>query len=328
MSRLPARCFLYRGAGAGEPISDPAAISELIKEPDVLIWFDIVQPEARDLELIQEEFELHPLAIEDAIRAHQRSKIESYGSYVFLVIHGATMLESALTIHEVAIFVGEKFVVSVRADPEFPFEEVLHRFQDLNPGLRTGSVVLLHTILDTVVDGYSPIVGTFENRIDELEETFYQGGRITNDAMLEISSMKKDLGRFRRAILPMREILSFPLRGDDDFFSRSDIPYFRDVYDHVLLAIDQVEWTRDLVNNVLETQISIASNRQGEVNKQLTVIATVFLPLTFITGFFGQNFGALVDWIKSAESFWWLGIGTEVITVIALLVLFRKRGWF
>ena len=328
VSRLPAACYLYRGTRQGERITDLAAISELITQSDVLIWFDIVQPEAGDLTLIADEFDLHPLAIEDAVRAHQRSKIESYGTYVFFVVHGATMLAGELTIHELAIFVGEKFVVSVRADPEFPFREVLHRWHDLHAGLKTSSVVLLHTMLDVLVDGFSPIVGTFEDRIDVLEETFNRGKRISDDAMLEISAMKKNLGRFRRAILPMREILSFPLRGDDEFFTRSDIPYFRDVYDHVLLAIDQVEWTRDLLNNVVETQISIASNRQNEVSKQLTVIATIFLPLTFITGFFGQNFGVMIDWIKTQTAFYAFGIGTEVIAVIALLVLFRARGWF
>ena len=328
VSRAPAQCFLYRGARAGEPISNLAEISELIKEPDVLIWFDIVQPEAHDLELIAEEFELHPLAIEDAVRAHQRAKVESYGSYVFFIVHATTMHDEKLTIHEVAIFVGAKFVVTVRADPEFPFDDVRRRYGDVRAGLKSGSVVLLHTVLDTIVDGYSPIVATFEERIDALEDMFFRDGRITNESMLEISVMKKSLGRFRRAILPMREILSFPLRADDDFFTRSDIPYFRDVYDHALLAIDEVEWTRDLVNNVVETQISIASNRQNEVSKQLTIIATIFLPLTFITGFFGQNFGVMVDGIKSSSAFWVYGVGTEIAAVIALLVFFRARGWF
>ena len=328
VSRAPARCYLYRGTREAERITDLGGISDLIKQPDTMVWFDIVQPEEHDLTLIADEFELHPLAIEDAVRPHQRAKIESYGNYVFLVVHGATMSAGELAVHELAIFVGEKFVVSVRADPDFSFEEVLHRWHDLHAGLKTSSVVLLHTILDVVVDGYSPIVGTFEDRIDVLEETFYLGKRITDDAMLEISAMKKNLGRFRRAILPMREILSFPLRGDDEFFTRSDIPYFRDVYDHVLLAIDQVEWTRDLVNNVVETQISIASNRQNEVSKQLTIIATIFLPLTFITGFFGQNFGVMVDWIKTQTAFFVFGIGTEVIAVLILLAFFRARGWF
>ena len=157
---------------------------------------------------------------------------------------------------------------------------------------------------------------------------FFRARQPASAAMLQISVIKKDLGRFRRAILPMREILAFPLRGDDDFFTRSDIPYFRDVHDHVLLAIDQAEWTRDLVNNMVETQFALATNRSNEVSKQLTIIATVFLPLTFVTGFFGQNFGALVDWIKSATSFWLLGIGTEVAALAALLVFFKRRGWF
>ncbi len=322
MSRGPAHCFLYRGTRRPEIVAELADISELIREPDVLIWFDIVQPQPDDLELIREEFGLHPLAIEDAVKAHERAKIESYGAYVFLVVHAAALARETLAIH------GKQFVVTVRAAPEYPISEVIKRWHDPHGGLRHGSVALLHTILDTIVDGYSPIVAAFEQRIDGLEAAFFEERQISVTAMLEVSAMKKDLGRFRRAILPMREILAFPLRGDDDFFARSDIPYFRDVHDHVLLAIDQAEWTRDLVNNMVETQFSIATNRSNDVSKQLTIIATIFLPLTFVTGFFGQNFGVLVDWIKSEASFWVWGIGTEVVALLALVIFFKRRGWF
>ena len=140
--------------------------------------------------------------------------------------------------------------------------------------------------------------------------------------------MKKDLAHFRRAVLPLREILTPIMRGDLNLFRPEDLPYVRDVYDHVSLVVDQLDAARDIINNARDTHVAVASNRQGEVSKQLTIVATVFLPLTFITGFFGQNFGYLVNHITNAPSFWWLGIGTEVVASVALLGYFRLKGWF
>jgi magnesium transporter len=126
----------------------------------------------------------------------------------------------------------------------------------------------------------------------------------------------------------MRDILNPIIRGDIALFAADEIPYYRDVYDHTILVIDQLDSIRDLVNSALEIRLSVVANRQNEISKQLTVIATIFLPLSFIVGFFGQNFASLVSFIGSSATFWLLGIGTEVLALALTLAYFWRKGWF
>lgn len=320
-------CLVNRHGAQARQISDLDQISDILKEEDSFVWLDVADPGPDDLKLIQDEFGLHPLAVEDAVKAHERPKIEAYGEAWFIVVHGATREHDELRIHEVAIFVGARYVVTVRDAPAYPIEEIQRRWHGGN-GVGGGSGALLYTILDTVVDGYTPIAEAFEDHVETLEGELLQRGTRTESVLLEIYRMKKDLGRFRRAVVPMRDILSPIMRGDVKLLPAGDLPYFRDVYDHVARAVDQLDDARDLVNNARDTHIAMASNRQSEVSRQLTIVATVFLPLTFITGFFGQNFGWLVDHVTSAASFAELGIGSEVVAFAALLCYFRYKHWF
>ncbi len=163
---------------------------------------------------------------------------------------------------------------------------------------------------------------------ERLEDELLRSGARTERVLLDIYEMKKELARFRRAVVPMRDILSPIMRGDVSLLPAHDLPYFRDVYDHVARAIDQLDDARDLVNNARDTHIAMAINRQNDVSRQLTIVATVFLPLTFITGFFGQNFGWLVNHITGTRSFLEFGIGSEIVAFAALLGYFRYKRWF
>ncbi len=322
-------CRIYEGERRFSELSDLNRISEVLVEPGSFVWLDAVDPGASDLALIQEEFGLHPLAIEDAIKAHQRPKIEAYDGYWFVVVHAVTKPDGGeLTIHEVAIFAGAKFVITVRATPAYPLDEVERRWHGPHEGLRSDSGALLYTILDTVVDGYLPVASAFEERVDKLEEALFRDRESKSDVLLDIFRMKKDVQLVRRSLVPMRELLAPIIRGDMKLFDPAEIAYYRDVYDHAVRAIDQMDAARDLVTSALDVHISIASSRQSEVVKQLTIIATIFLPLTYITGFFGQNFGYLVNHIESARVFWLGGLGLEVLALCALLGYFRYKRWF
>jgi magnesium transporter len=322
-------CTVFRrGKSVGAP-QDLNKIDEILDEPDTLVWFDAVDPTSSDLELVQREFGLHPLAIEDAVQAHQRPKIESYGSYWFIVVLGVTLDEARQAqFHEIAIFASDKFLVTVRHQPAYPLQEIQGRLRAHPERLQSGSGFLLYTILDTVVDGYLPVAETFEERVDRLEEMLFEDRPIGTVILREIFRMKQDAQQFRHAALPMRDILNPIIRGDIDMFSPDAIVYFRDVYDHAIRVIDQLDTLRDLMGSALEIHLSVVANRQNEVAKQLTIIATIFLPLSFLVGFFGQNFTFLVSHITGPESFFFLGIGTEVVAVVAMLVLFKRRGWF
>jgi magnesium transporter len=144
----------------------------------------------------------------------------------------------------------------------------------------------------------------------------------------DIFELKNDVHHARRAIVPMRDILQPLLRGDLKLFDRDDLPFYRDVYDHTIRVIDQLDSARDFINSALEIHLSLVANRQNEVAKQLTIIATIFLPLTYLTGFFGQNFGYMVNNIVSPQTFWFLGVGSQIVGLGALLVYFKKKRWF
>ncbi len=312
-------------SGAPKALTD---ISEILNEKGTLVWFDVVAPKPDDLALLEQEFHLHPLAVEDAVSAHQRSKIEPYGDYYFIVVHAATTSRDQLRLHELAIFAGRNFLVTVRHNPAYPLDEILKRWESHPEHLHNEAGYLLYTILDTVVDGYLPVAEMFQERVDSLEEILFQKSPAQTDILPQIFRMKKEAQLFRRAALPMREVLNPLVREDLSLYSHEESLYFRDIYDHAVLVTDQVDSSRDLVNSALEIHLSVVANRQNEVAKQLTVIATIFLPLSFIVGFFGQNFSWLVDHIGGLGAFTFLGIGTEVVTVVLTLVFFKIRGWF
>ncbi|HEV7180016.1 MAG TPA: CorA family divalent cation transporter, partial [Candidatus Baltobacteraceae bacterium] len=171
-------------------MTDLSQISELLKDPAAFVWFDIVAPAVTDLAVIQEEFTLHPLAIEDAVLFHQRSKLETYDSYWFLIVHGVVHGERDISVHEIAVFVGPRFFITVRAEPAYPFEEVIRRWEHQPESLKRDSGVLLYVFLDTLVDGYWPAAEALEERVSELEAILFAEGRKTRDALIEIFSMK------------------------------------------------------------------------------------------------------------------------------------------
>lgn len=321
-------CTVFRdGRSVGEPRA-LADISEILKDEGCLVWLDAVDPDPNDLELLQEEFDLHPLAVEDAIEAHQRPKIEAYGEYWFVVVLGTTMDGVKATYHEVAIFAGKNFLVTVRHGPPYPLTEIEKRWKAHPDDLRHGGGFLLYTILDTVVDGYFPVAEAFQDRVESVEEQLFAPRSKDGDLLPYIFQMKRDAQEFRKAVLPMRDILNPIIRKDLVLFPEEDIAYFRDVYDHAIRIIDQLDTMRDLVNSALEIHLSVVANRQNEVAKQLTIIATIFLPLSFLAGFFGQNFSFLVNHIVGPGVFWGLGIGSEVLALSLTLGYFKWKRWF
>lgn len=322
------RCVVFRDGKSHGPPSNLSDLSDLLSEDHTLVWLDLVDPKESDLALLAEEFKLHPLAIEDAVTAHQRPKVDEYEGYWFIVVHGVTSEHAKLVIHEIAMFAGKQFLVTVRHAPAYPLDEIERRWRAHPEALRKDVGFLLYVILDTVVDDYFPVSESVRERIEQVETTLFQGRPLDNELLKYIFMLKRDVQAFRRAVLPMRDILTPIIRGDLTFFPQEEIAYFRDVYDHAVRVIDQVDAARDLVSSVLEIHLSVVANRQNEINKQLTIIATIFLPLTFVTGFFGQNFALLVNHISSAWSFWVWGIGSEVVALIIMLAFFKLRRWF
>jgi Mg2+ and Co2+ transporter CorA len=240
-------------------------ISDIIARPETFVWLDIAQPSEDDFGLLQREFAIHEMAIEDATLWHERPKIEFYDNFVLVIAHAVTVDEKGEpVIHEIAILAGPNYVITLRAYPIYPTDEIEKRRRTSITAPRDATG-LVYIILDTIV----------------------------------IEPLKPGLG-----------------------------PYFRDVHDHVLRVLEQIDVTRELVNSTLDTHLAMQSHKQGEISKQLTVIATIFLPLTYITGFFGQNFAWMVNGLGSPEIFWCLGIGSQLVTLAVTFWYFKRRRWF
>ena len=317
-------CYVIHHQGSGPVEFSHEKISELMAEGG-FFWLDLDQPDADDFEILREVFGFHPLAVEDSEHFDQRAKIEDYDDFVFLVFYGASPDEDRLV--EVHCFYSEKFLVTVHRDEAPAFTQVRQRYVQRRKAVDDPGQ-LLYRIIDALVDSFFPILADFDDRIDELEnQTFLNA----SDAQLqEIFQMKRLLVGMRKAITPQRDMFAGLIGGVAELpgMSEEDERYFRDIYDHLIRISDLIDTYRDLLTSSMDVYLSTVSNRLNSVMKQLTIMATVFLPLTFVTGFFGQNFGWMVGHIGSGPVFFGLGIGLEIVTVAALFTIFKKRGWF
>ena len=264
--------------------------------------------------------------MQDSEKFGQRAKLDDYDDYVFLVVYGAVPEDDDHLV-EVHCFYSEKFLVTVHRDEAPAFTEVRERYVKRHKPIDEPSL-LLYRIIDGLVDSFFPVLADFDDRIDELEnQTFLNAG---DEQLQEIFRMKRLLVGMRKAITPQRDMFASLVGGVAELpgMSEEDERYFRDVYDHLIRISDLIDTYRDLLTSSMDVYLSTVSNRLNSVMKQLTIIATIFLPLSWLTGFFGQNFGWLVGNIKSGSTFVGLGIGLEIATVAALFALFKKRGWF
>ncbi|HEX6490476.1 MAG TPA: magnesium/cobalt transporter CorA [Gaiellaceae bacterium] len=288
-------------------------------------WLDLWQPGGEDFEILRDVFKFHPLALEDSQHFDQRAKLDEYDDFVFIVVYGAVPDDDRLV--EVHCFYSERFLITVHRDDAPAFGEIRRRYDKRAQPIEQPSL-LLYRIIGGLVDSFFPILADFDDRIDQLEDAIFL--RADDRQLQEIFQMKRLLVGMRKSITPERDMFAALMGGVAELpgLAEEDERYFRDIYDHLIRISDLIDSYRDLLTGAMDVYLSTVSNRLNAVMKQLTVIATVFLPLTFITGFFGQNFSWLVRHISGWPVFLGLGIGTEVAAVVLLLVFFRRRGWF
>jgi magnesium transporter len=288
-------------------------------------WLDLDQPGEADFEILRDVFRFHPLAVEDSEAFDQRAKLDDYDDFIFIVVYGATPDRDQLV--EVHCFYSERFLVTIHRDDCPAFAEIRRRYRDRGKAIDQPSL-LLYRVVDGLVDSFFPILAAFDERIDELEDQIFL--KADDQQLQEIFGMKRLLVGMRKAVTPQRDTFASlmgriaQLPGLED----EDERYFRDVYDHLIRINDLIDSYRDLLTGAMDVYLSTVSNRLNSVMKQLTVIATIFLPLTFITGFFGQNFSWMVDHIGGLPTFLALGIGSEIALVVVLLTYFKRRNWF
>lgn len=317
-------CHVIHHRGSGQVHFSRETVEELLAGGG-FFWLDLEQPEADDFEILRDVFKFHPLAIEDSEHFGQRAKIDDYDDFVFIVVFGASPDEDRLV--EVHCFYSERFLVTVHRDDCPAFAELRRRYQKRDKPIEQPSL-LLYRVVDGLVDSFFPILADFDDRIDELENNIFL--KADEAQLQEIFQMKRLLVGMRKAVTPQRDAFARLMGGIAELpgLGEEDERYFRDVYDHLIRISDLIDSYRDLLTSSMDVYLSTVSNRLNVVMKQLTVIATVFLPLSWLTGFFGQNFGWLVGRIGRWETFVGLGIGTELLAIALLFGLFKRRGWF
>jgi magnesium transporter len=317
-------CHVFHHEGS-DRVELSRETAEKLLAGDTFFWLDVAKPEPRHFEIFRDVFAFHPLAVEDSEHFGQRAKVEDYDGFVFFVLFGGAPDDDRIV--EVHCFYAERFLVTVHREDCPAFTELRKRYEKREAPIRKPSLLLYH-VIDGLVDSFFPMLADFDDRIDALEDSIF--ARADDAQLQEIFGMKRLLVGLRKTVTPQRDafaalqggVADLPGLGDDDE------RYFRDIYDHLIRISDLIDSYRDLLTGAMDVYLSTVSNRLNSVMKQLTVIATVFLPLSWMTGFFGQNFGWMVDHIGRWETFVGFGIGGELLVVGAMLVFFRRRGWF
>lgn len=291
----------------------------------VTMWVDLTAPTDDEVRLLSEVFGFHPLSVEDARSALQYPKIEPYPGYLYLVLHGidVTRGRTQFATQDVDFFLGHNYLVTVHDGQSRSIgrmRELCDRHERI---LGEGTVGLLHRIVDTMVDHYRPAIEGFEERLNKLEDTAFAGHE---HIVRQIIKLKRELGALRRVIIPQRDVVGRLARREFAAISDEMAYRFRDVHDHMVRYADEAMLFQERVTGVYEINLATVSNRLNSVMKVLTVMSTIFLPLTVLTGMWGMNIEIPHLPGGPAAQFWWI-TSTMIAIVAAMLALFRRNKW-
>jgi magnesium transporter len=293
---------------------------------DGLVWVDFVQPSAGQLTELADELGLHELAIEDALAPHERSKIDRYPTHLFLTCHAVHFRpeDRHLETTEVDAFVGDRWVVTVRASDEYDIGPVLRRWDEAPDLVTSGPGALVYALLDDIVDRYFDALGRFDAYYDEVSDGVFSEHPLRVDQQREWFETRRALSKFHRLVLPLREALSGLVRRQHDIVAPVMQPYWQDLYDHVIVVSESTDSLRDLVSSLVDANLSLRDYRQNVVMKKVSSWAAIVAAPTLVTGFYGMN----VPFPGSGET---AGVVVSSLLVVgvsvALYVIFRRRDW-
>lgn len=292
--------------------------------PGRFVWVGLFEPSQEILRSLQGQFGLHELAVEDALRAHQRPKLDLYGDSLFMVLRTARQAETGLIFGETHVFAGKGYVISVRHGDTSSYGIVRSRCEASPQLLANGEDYVLYAIMDFVVDNYMPIVESMEKQADAIEEEV-QSPNVGQLTIARIAGLRRDLLRLRRATAPMLDVCNRFEHFAMPFIDDAIRPYYRDVRDHVVRINESIDILRDVVSDAFETYMLLAANRQGEVTRQLAGWAAILAIPTAIAGIYGMNF----EFMPELKQPWAYPLVLAVIAIVCaiLFLRFRRMGW-
>ncbi|MEC3609557.1 magnesium/cobalt transporter CorA [Bacillus glycinifermentans] len=285
-------------------------------------WTDFDQPTEEEASLLKDHFHFHPLSIEDCFHYLQRPKLDQYEEYLFFVIHALN--QKTLASEEVDLFVGKNYVVSFHFHQSTGIEKVRKRFLENKALWKKGPNHIAYMIMDQLVDEYFPILYQIEDRLNEIAES--DNRKTFGTLMNEVFDIRSDLLKLRRTIIPMRDLLYRILNIEHLKDHRERKAYYNDIYDHLLKLTEIVENNRDMTADLRDSYQTLNSNRMNAIMMTLTIVSTIFIPLTFIVGVYGMNFDNM------PELHWRYGyfivLGVMAAVVAGMIIWFRHKGWF
>lgn len=298
------------------------------KEKESITWINI--DGLHDVRLIESTgklFDIHPLVLEDILHTGQRPKIEVFDDYVFLVLRMISYDEEKETVAEeqLSIVLGENYVISFQEKPGNVFDPIRERIIQGKARIRRKKAdYLTYALLDAVVDNYFHVLDKLEKKLEELDEEIFENS--SPETFRKTGALKKEIMLLRKSIWPLREIVSAITKDEYDLIDESNHVYYRDVYDHIIQVNDILDNFREMISTMHDTYMNIVNNRMNEIMKLLTVIATIFIPLTFIAGIYGMNF----RYMPELEWQWgYFGVlGVMVLLAGSMIVYFRRKNWF
>jgi len=305
---------------------DLEAVSDYVAKEGHFVWIGLHEPDDDVLKKLQEELGLHELAVEDARRAHQRPKLEEYGPGLFVVLRTGAWNEGGhrVDVGETHLFVGARYVVSVRHGETLGYADVRARCEATPRLLHHGPGFVLYALMDSIVDRYFPIVDELEEELDRLEESIF-GTRVERDVAERIYDLKSEVIAIKRAVSPLIDVCNRLARYDQGLIDDEVRPYFRDVYDHVVRINESVDSVRELLTSALEANLSLVSIRQNEVMKTLAGWAAIFGAVTLMAGIWGMNF----EHMPELHAAWGYPAALGVMATVSgvMYAWLRRSGW-
>jgi magnesium transporter len=317
---------VYKHERGSTQVVDRVDPAWLKPDSGVWVWVDLSDPSPDEVKILNDVFHFHELAIEDAIAEIHQPKVESYGDYLYLILHGIDFKakEHTFRTQEVDFFLGAQYLVTFHAGTSRSIQRIAEICPRNDRVLGEGPAALLYRIIDTMVDNYRPEVDKLADRLDTLEKEIF--GRPRHTIVKRILDYKRDIASLRRVVLPQRDAVSRLARREFPQISEQLSYRFRDVHDHLVRLADEAVYFQDRISSLLDAHLSNVSNQLNGVMKVLTIISTIFMPLTVLTGMYGMN--VPLPHLPGGEraQFWWIAACMMLVS-FAMLGFFRKKGW-
>jgi magnesium transporter len=313
------RALVHHPDGGFDESPPLESISDLIEDPRRIVWLDVQDPTDEDVELLRSEFGFHELALEDAVKRDQRPKIDQYDRYHFIVFYAVRRRRD----DEIGIFVGKNYLVTVHAGPCQEIGSTADRWRLNADRLGHGVEVPFYSLLDAIVDGYFPVIDEIAEEVEEIENAMFEPGG--EHRQQQVFALKRELLNLRRVIAPQRELLNTLIRRDDPILDEKSLPYFQDIYDHLIRVLDSVDLARDQLTGLLDAHLSVVSNRLNVVMKRMTALSTILMSANLVAANYGMNFTVMPELGWPYGYAWALALMVGICTI--LLLIFKRVDW-